>query len=317
MATFTAQRTDAPELAAKLALDNPPAYTTFQKVLPFCVVREKSGTISYMQAVDLTANGATENRTETAALTEDAVATGSVQYTLALFEKRAYVSEREESNYGDAENVKNAGGTALAANFFRSLEQKFVSYLTTAAASATQMTKGGIVSAIQEAVDDVFVYGAPVIILTRKALRNLRQSAEIRELLFAAGKSANQISYIIGTPDAFKVALADLLEIQEVIVADPFIWGATYDTEIFVTAVRPEMLGKPMDAIDGVKAAPCAGMIPYVPFAGAAADPYQCARISVWFDNSKKRNEFDADGCMSFICLDSKAVKRFKLPAAE
>lgn len=315
MAIFTAERQDAPELAVKLALDNPPAYTTFQKVLPFVAVREKSGTVTYMKAVDLTKEGASENRTETDAIAEDAVATGSVNYALATFEKRAYISEREESNYADAENVKNAGGTALSTTFFSTLEKKFVSYLTTAAASATQLTKGSIVSAIQEAVDSVFVYGAPVIILTRKALRNLRKADEIRELLFAAGKSTNQVAYILGTPDAFRTALADLLEIQEVIVADPYIWGAAYDTEIFVTAVRPEMLGKPLDAIDGVKAAPCAGMIPYViPYAGAAADPYQPARISVWFDNAKKRNEFDADAVLSFVCLDAAAVKRFKLP---
>ena len=314
MAMFTSQRVDAPELAAKLALDNPPAYTTFQKVLPFCVVREKAGTLSYMKAVDLTNAGATENRTEADALAEDAVVTGSINYTLALFEKRAYVAEREETNYGDVENVKNAGGTQLAASFFRSLEEKFVTYLTTAASSAVQMTKGGIVSAIQEAVDDVFTYGAPVIVLTRKALRNLRKSEEIRELLLASGKAKGNIAYILGTPNAFRVALADLLEIHEVIVADPALWGASYDTEIFVTATRPEMLGKPLDAIDGVKAAPCAGLIPYVPLVGAAADPYQCARISIWFDNAKKRNEFDADGCLSFVCLDAGAVKRFKLP---
>ena len=314
MAMFTSQRIDAPELAAKLALDNPPAYTTFQKVLPLCAVREKAGTLSYMKAVDITKAGATENRAETDAISEDAVATGTINYALATFEKRAYIAEREETNYADVMNVKNAGGTQLAASFFRTLEEKFVAYLTTAAASAVQMAKGSIVSAIQEAVDDVYVFGAPVVILTRKALRNLRKSEEIRELLFAAGKSTNQVSYILGTPDAFKVALADLLEIQEVIVADPLIWGATYDDQLFVTAVRPDMLGKPTDAIDTIKAAPCAGMIPYVPLMGDAADPYQCARISIWFDNAKKRNEFDADGCLSFVCLDQSAVKRFKLP---
>ena len=81
-----------------------------------------------------------------------------------------------------------------------------------------------------------------------------------------------------------------------------------------VVVLDGKILGKPTDAIDTIKAAPCAGMIPYVPLMGDAADPYQCARISIWFDNAKKRNEFDADGCLSFVCLDQSAVKRFKLP---
>lgn len=316
MAIFTTERQDAPELAAKLALSNPPAYTTFQKVLPLAAVREKAGTLTFMRKADLSATGAaTENRTETTALDEEAVATGSVEYTLGLFEKRAYVPEREESNYGTADNVKNAGGTTLSAKFFASLERKFVTYLTTAKASATAITAGNIVSTIQEAVDDVFVYGEPVLILTRKALRALRKSAEIKELLFATGKAANQISYILGTPDAFRVALADLLEIAEVIVADSNIWGATYDNQIFVTARRSDMLGKPLDTIDTIKAAPCAGFIPYVALQGVAADPYLCARITTWFDNKMKRNELDADGNLAMVCLDADAVKRFSLPA--
>lgn len=315
MAVFTVERQDAPELAAKLALSNPPAYTVFQEVLPFAAVREKAGTLTFMQAADVSATGAaTENRTETTALDEEAVATGSVEYTLGLFEKRAYVAEREESNYGTADNVKNAGGTTLAAKFFRAIESKFVSYLT-AAGDAVAMTEGNIVSAIQEAVDDVYVYGAPVLVLTRKALRALRKSEEIKELLFSAGKAANQVNYILGTPDAFKEALKDLLEINKVIVADSNIWGSTYDNQIFVTAVRPEMLGKPTDTIDTVKAAPCAGVIAYVPIAGAAADPFCCARITTWFDNKAKRNELDADGTLAILGLDKNAIKRFSLPA--
>ncbi len=313
---FPANREAAPELAAKLALMNPPAYTTFQKVLPFCRVREKSGLVTFMTAYDMSKGTALqENREETAAITAEAVATGSANYTLGLYEKRTYIAEREEPNYGTIDNLKNAGGTALATQFFLGLEKKFIAYLIGAADSATTMTKGSVIDTLQEACDAVAAYGKPVIILTRKALRTLRKNTEVREQMIASGKVSGNISFVLGTPSAFRVALADMLEIHEVIVADPTAWGTTYDNEIFVTAVRPESLERPEDVLDTIKAMPFAGFVPYVTADGEGADPYSCAKITIWGDNVNKRNMFDADGHLAFVCLDKASVKRFSLPA--
>lgn len=314
---FPATRQSAPELAAKLALDNPPAYTTFQKVLPFCKVREKSGKITFMSAVDLSSTALTENRADGTALDSEAVVTGEADYTLGLYEKRTHISEQEESNYATEENVRNAGGTVLAQKFFLGLEAKFLSYLTTAKSATTQMTAGSVVSALQEACDAVAPYGEPVIILNRKAYRTLRAMDEVRELLFTSGKVSGNINFVTGNPTEFAKALADLLDIREVIVATNTVWTSDYDNQVFVTAVRPESLGSGDSVLDTIKAAPHVGFVPYVVNGSAeAADPYTCAVVEVWGDNDRKRDVFDATANLAFVCLDTDGVQRLKFPVA-
>lgn len=311
---FNPTPTKAPELAAKISLAKPPAYTTFQKVLPVCRMAEKSGTITFMQAVDLSGAAVTVDRATTATLAAEEVATGSATYALKLVEKRCTIDKREESNYGEEINLINAGGDQLAAIFFRGLESMFVTYLTTAASSATKATTG-IVAAIQEKIDDVADFGEPVVILTRKALRNLRANAEVHDALVNFSRAASAIDYLQGKPEAFAIALSDLLGVKEVIVADSKIWGATYDNEIFITAVQPETLGT-HSIVSAIKAAPCAGFIPYVcPFGGEGADPYAPVEIQYFGDDKAKKNVFDAEATLDMVCLDTAAVARINFAA--
>lgn len=312
---FSPNPTKAPELAAKIAMNNPPAWATFHHVLPMCKVAEKAGTISFMKAADLSAN-VTVDRASGTELTADDIVTGSVTYAIKRVEKRATIDKKEESNYGDEINLINAGGDQLAGTFFRGLEKMFVTYLTTAAPTATKAATG-IVRAIQDKVDDVAVYGEPVIILTRKALRNLRDNEEVHEALVNFSRAASAIDYLQGKPDAFKIALADLLAVKAVIVADAICWGAAYDNEIFITAVQPAAM-ESTAVVNAVKAAPCAGAVFYTtPFNGEGADPFAPAEIQYWGDQKAKKNVFDAEAYIDFVCLDAKAVARINFAAEQ
>lgn len=308
--------TPAPEIVAKMAVNRPPAYVTFHRVLPFVAVPEASGSFSYMGASDASGKSATKNYVHgEGTINEYQVGTKTASYTVDSYLARTFITFDEEKNYKDVINLKNAGGNLLARVFFTDAEKAFVSYLTAAKPTATATTDDTVIESIQEAVDAVADFGDAVIVITQKALRNLRKNPAVREYMVNCGKVSGNLAMVLGTAQAFREALADALEIKEVIVASSSVWGSAHDAELFVTAVQRDTLGTNNDFVATAKAMPCAGVMIYRAQQYPGADPLAPFQVTCWANPDERVDRFEAEGNFVIKCLDTNAIKRIALPA--
>lgn len=308
------ERTQFDELTAVVNSGNVPDYVTFHRYLPMVGVTERAGALAVMPV-----DGASEGvETEVGAdRTAEMVSSKTVNYSMSTrTSKRTGVYFDEEPQLdNNIDNIISLGGGRCAREYFRSVETAAWTLLGTTTETVT-LVAGTILSQIQEAVDAVTVCGEPILVITRKGLRALRDLDEVKAHLTTVAKVIGDDGVIKTKPQAFAAAIADLCDVAEVIVVDDTMVAAGAAAYFFVMGRRPEAMGAD-NQIRVAKANPVAAAIVFQRPAEAPATEFPLASIYGYADNKDEINYFDAQGRYQGLLLNDEGVIKVTLPSDE